>query len=64
MRSAPEDTALRLKRIERLSQRLAEAEEQVATAAISWALFGWLWLLGGRSELETWADVGDCCTEI
>jgi hypothetical protein len=19
-----------------------------------WALFGWLWLLGGRSELETW----------
>ena len=19
-----------------------------------WALFGWLWLVGGRTELETW----------
>lgn len=24
-----------------------------------WELFGWLWLLGGRTELETWDPAGD-----
>lgn len=33
--------------------------------AVVWeCLAKWLWLLGGRTELETWADAGDCCTEI
>jgi hypothetical protein len=24
-------------------------------AELAWALFGWLWAIGGRSELDTWA---------